>query len=38
VKGAPGRRQRPPEQDKPTVIPLDAVMRRRKILGGVINE
>ena len=32
------RQQRPPDHDKPVVIPLDAPVQRRKILGGVINE
>jgi hypothetical protein len=32
------RQQRPPDRDKPAVIPLDALVQRRKILGGVINE
>jgi hypothetical protein len=30
------RRQRPPDQDELAVIPLDALVQRRKILGGVI--
>ena len=32
------RHQRPPDHDDPVVGPLDAPVRRRKILGGVINE
>jgi len=32
------RQQRPPDQDGPIVMPLDAPVQRRKILGGVINE
>jgi hypothetical protein len=32
------RQQRPPDHDEPAVIPLDALVQRRKILGGVINE
>jgi putative transposase len=32
------RRQLPPDQDEPVVVPLDAQIRRRKILGGTINE
>lgn len=32
------RRQRPPDQDGPVLAPLDAPVRRRKVLGGVINE
>jgi transposase InsO family protein len=33
-----GRDQRPPNHDSATVIPLDAPIRRHRILGGVINE
>ena len=32
------RQQRPPDHDEPAVMPLDALVQRRKILGGVINE
>jgi putative transposase len=32
------RQQRPPDHDESAVIPLDTVVQRRKILGGVINE
>jgi len=32
------RNQRPPDQDKPPVVPLDAPVQRRKVLGGLINE
>jgi len=32
------RQQRPPDQDQPAVLSLDAPIRRRKVLGGVINE
>jgi len=32
------RQQRPPDYDEPVVMRLDAPARRRKILGGVINE
>jgi putative transposase len=32
------RNQRPPDQDKPLIVPLDVPVQRRKILGGVINE
>ena len=32
------RRQLPPDQDEPIVVPLDAPVQRRKVLGGVINE
>jgi hypothetical protein len=32
------RQQLPPDHDEPVVVPLDATVQRRKILGGVINE
>jgi len=32
------RHQRPPDHDAPVVVPLGAPVRRRKVLGGVINE
>jgi putative transposase len=32
------RQQRPPDSDEPVVTPLDAPIRRRKVLGGVVNE
>ena len=32
------RQQRPPGYDESIVIPLDAPVQRRKVLGGVINE
>ena len=32
------RQQRPPDLDEPVVVPLHAPVRRRKVLGGVINE
>jgi putative transposase len=32
------RQQRPPDHDEPVVVPLDAPVQRRKLLGGVINE
>ena len=32
------RQQRPPDHDESVVIPLDAPVQRRKVLGGVINE
>ena len=32
------RRQRPPDQEGPVVVSLNAPVQRRKILGGVINE
>jgi putative transposase len=30
--------QRPPDQDAPVAVPLEAQVQRRKILGGVTNE
>ncbi|OHV40364.1 MULTISPECIES: integrase core domain-containing protein [Pseudofrankia] len=33
-----GRDQRPPNHDPAAVTPLDGPIRRRKILGSVINE
>jgi transposase InsO family protein len=32
------RQQLPPDSDEPVVVPLDTPIRRRKVLGGVINE
>ncbi|WP_432871367.1 integrase core domain-containing protein [Microbispora rosea] len=32
------RRQRPPDSDEPVVTSLDAPIRRRKVLGGMINK
>jgi putative transposase len=32
------RQQRPPDQDQPAAVAPDAPIRRRKVLGGVINE
>jgi len=31
------RQQRPPDYDRPLVVPLDASVQRRKVLGGVTN-
>ena len=33
-----GRGHRPPNHDPATVIPLDASIHRRRVLGGMINE
>ena len=30
--------QRPPDHDEMAVVPLEAPVQRRKVLGGVINE
>jgi hypothetical protein len=32
------RHQRPPDHDEPAAVPPSAPVRRRKVLGGVINE
>src|SRR5712692_8125939 len=32
------RQQRPPDHDEHVVVPLDALVQRRKVLDGVINE
>jgi putative transposase len=33
-----GLDQRPPNYDPNSVIPIDGAIRRRRILGGIINE
>jgi putative transposase len=32
------RQKRPPDHEESAVIQLDALVQRRKILGGMINE
>jgi putative transposase len=32
------RQQRPPDEDNQADVPLDLLVQRRKVLGGVINE
>jgi transposase InsO family protein len=32
------RQQRPPDDDQMVIVPLNAPVERRKVLGGVINE
>ena len=32
------RNQLPPALDEPATVQLDAAIRRRKVLGGIINE
>ena len=32
------RNQRPPDHDEPVALPPAALVQRRKVLGGVINE
>ena len=32
------RHQQPPDCDEPGVVPLNASVKRRTVLGGVINE
>jgi len=32
------QQQRPPDQDAPVAVPLEAPVQRQKILGGVTND
>jgi hypothetical protein len=32
------RQQRPPDHDESVIIPLNAPVQHRKVLGGMINE